>query len=113
VRTRNKKIIAYTIDYFPIETGNKISKKDILKKNLLYILEEDLKISLEKSLMTIEATFADKNIAKKLKIDPGAPLLFSEIVMYDDNHKPVEFIESVYPAEAYKYVVNLKRDPFD
>ncbi len=110
VRLLHDKIFAYTINYLPLEIGLKITEKELLKKPLLKIIEQDIGIVVEEALQTIEASFADPETADKLKIAPGSPILFVERIMYAKNKKPIELVQTSYNSDHYKYVVRLKSD---
>lgn len=109
VRYLREQSFAYTINYFPMDIGMRIKKEDILKKPILRIIENDLGIELLEAFQTIEASFADKKIAKLLEIEPGSPILFVERTMYSKNRKPVEFVQTSYRSDLYKYVVRLQK----
>jgi GntR family transcriptional regulator len=110
VRLLNDKIFAYTINYLAPEIGLRMTEKELLKKPLLKIIEQDIGIEVEEALQTIEASFADQETADKLEIPPGSPILFVERIMYAKNKKPIELVQTSYSGEHYKYVVRLKSD---
>jgi GntR family transcriptional regulator len=110
VRFLAENSFAYTVNYLPLNIGEKIQLQELYKKPLLFILEQDLKIKFVEACQTIEATFAGKEIAKKLNIISGSPILFVERIMYGESSKPVEFVQSYYRGDMYKYIVRLKRE---
>ena len=52
--------------------------------------------------------FADQEVAEKLSVSPGSPILFVERIMYTKRRKPVELVQSTYRGDLYKYIVRLK-----
>ncbi len=108
VRYIDNKSFAHTVNYLPIEIGKRFTKKALLKKPLLQIMEEDLGILFTEAFQTIEASFADQRLAKKLEIPTGSPILFVERIMYTKRRKPVELVQSSYRGDLYKYIVRLK-----
>ena len=108
VRLMEGNPFAYTVNFILAETGSRIREKDLLKKPLLHILEQDLGIFFTEAFQTIEASFADPELASKLKMVPGSPVLYVERVMYTKNKKPVEFVQTTYRGDKYKYIVRLK-----
>jgi GntR family transcriptional regulator len=108
VRLKKDTTFAYTINYLPVEIGEKLNKKDLLKKPLLQILEQDLGIKFTEAFQTIEASFADQEVSRLLEIPAGSPLLFVERIMYTKRRKPVEVVQSLYRGDCYKYIVRLK-----
>ena len=79
-----------------------------MKKPLLQIMEQDIGISFTEAFQTIEASFADQEVAEKLSVSPGSPILFVERIMYTKRRKPVELVQSSYRGDLYKYIVRLK-----
>lgn len=108
IRFKGDKCIAYTINYLPLEFGERIKEEDLLKKPLLQIMEQDLGVKFAEAFQTIEASFADQEIALKLGVASGVPILLVERTMYTKNRKPVEFVKSYYRGDLYKYIVRLK-----
>jgi GntR family transcriptional regulator len=108
VRFNEEKSFAYTVNYILLEIGLKIKEDSLLQKPLLQIMEEDLGIHFSEAFQTIEATFADQEIAEKLSIPSGSSILFVERTMYAQKQRPVEVVQSSYRGDLYKYIVRLK-----
>jgi len=108
VRLKSGKCFAYTINYIPIEIGTQISEEALLKKPMLQIMEKDLGIKFNEAFQTIEATFADREVAEKLNLQLGSPILFAERIMYNEKGESVELVQSSYRGDLYKYIVRLK-----
>ena len=99
---------AHTINYLPLEIGKKITQNALMKQPLLQMLEQDIGIQFTEAFQTIEASFADQEVAEKLSVSPGSPILFVERIMYTKRRKPVELVQSSYRGDLYKYIVRLK-----
>ncbi|MBW2220612.1 MAG: GntR family transcriptional regulator, partial [Deltaproteobacteria bacterium] len=108
VRFIDNRSFAHTVNYLPVEIGKKFTKKALMKKPLLQIMEQDFEILFTEAFQTIEASFADQSLAKKLEVLPGSPILFVERIMYTKRRKPVELVQSSYRGDLYKYIVRLK-----
>jgi GntR family transcriptional regulator len=100
---------AFTINHLPLEIGRQLKKEDLLKKPLLKIMEDDLKINFIEAFQTIEASFADEETAAHLGILPGNPTLFTERIMYAEKGRPVEMVNTIYEANLYKCCLHLKK----
>lgn len=100
---------AFTINYLPLEIGRQLNEAALLKKPLLKILEDDLKVNFIEAFQTIEASFADEETAAHLGIHPGVPTLFTERIMYAEKGKPVELVNTIYQASQYKCCLQLKK----
>jgi len=108
VRFKKGRSFAYTVNYLPLEIGLKISEQDLLTRPLMQMMEQDLGIQFSEAFQTIEATFADQEVAEKLEIQSGSPILYVERIMYEKKRKPVEVVQSSYRGDLYKYIVRLK-----
>lgn len=108
VRFLNDKPFNYTINYLPIAIGRRITEKDLFRKPLLQIMEENLGIQFTEAFQTIEASFADQEVSEQLGIVSGSPILLVERIMYTKKRKPVEVVQSSYRGDLYKYIVRLK-----
>ncbi len=108
VRLLGENIFSYTVNYLPKAIGLRIRQEELLKKPLLKIMEEDLRIPMLEAFQIIEASFADQEVAAHLGIIPGSPILYLERVMYTKKKRPVEFVQSSHPGDRYKYILRLK-----
>ena len=81
---------------------------DLLKMPILQVMEQDLGVKFTEAFQTIEATFADREVAEKLGVPSGSPILFVERIMYTQKRKLVEFVQSSYRGDLYRYIVRLK-----
>ena len=109
-RTRllKDRLFTFTINYLPIEIGMRIKEEDLYAKRMLKILEEDLGIEFTDAVQTIEATFADTEVAENLGINSGFPVLFVERIMFAKKHKPIELYQSFFRGDLYKFIVHFK-----
>ena len=108
VRFLNDKPFNYTINYLPFDIGRRITEKNLLRKPLLEIMEQDLGIQFTEAFQTIEASFADQEVSEQLSVVSGSPILLVERIMYTKKRKPVEVVQSSYRGDLYKYIVRLK-----
>ncbi len=108
IRFKEEKSFAYTVNYMTLETGLKLTEEALLKRPLLQIMEQDLGVHFSEAFQTIEATFADHELAEKLEIPSGSPILYVERIMYGQKQKPIEVVQSSYRGDVYKYIVRLK-----
>jgi GntR family transcriptional regulator len=95
-------------NYLPAEIGSRISVEQLYERTLLNILEKDFKIKFTEAVQTIEASFASRDIAEKLGIASGSPVLIVERVMYTRNHKPIEVYQASYRGDLHRFIFRLK-----
>jgi GntR family transcriptional regulator len=108
IRLLNNKIFSYTINYLPMNIGLKIDERELYKKPLLRIMEENLGIHFVEAFQIIQASFANQEVAEKLEISLGSPILYLERIMYTTRRKPVEFVQSSHRGDLYKYGLRLR-----
>ena len=68
-------------------------------------------IQLTEAEETIETVLADPHDARLLGVDPGLPLLLLSRHAYDVTGRPVEWAQSWYRGDRYKFVTRLRRTP--
>ena len=66
-------------------------------------------IQLAEAEETIETVLADPHDAQLLEVDPGLPLLLLSRHAYDVTGEPVEWAQSWYRGDRYKFVTRLRR----
>lgn len=108
VRFLRGKHFAYAVNYLPAEIGSKIADKQLYRRPLMQILEQDLGIRLTDAVQTIEASFADQEVAGKLAVASGSPILHVEKIMYAQKHKPIELFMCSYRGDLCKFIVRFK-----
>jgi len=108
VRFLRDRLFTYTINYLPPAIGERLAVKDLYERPLMQILEQDLGIVFTEAVQTIEATFADQEVARHLEMSSGLPILTVERVMYTQRRKPIELFQSFYRGDLYKFIVRFK-----
>jgi len=68
-------------------------------------------IHLAEAEETIETVLADPHDARLLGVDPGIPLLLLSRHAIDSTGEPVEWAQSWYRGDRYKFVTRLRRPP--
>jgi len=109
LRLKGENVFAFTLNYLPVEIGKQIDKDVLLEKPMLRIIEQDLRIRFTGAFQTIEASFADHETASHMGVSPGFPILLIERVMFTDNDKPIELVQSSHRGDLHKFTVRLKR----
>jgi GntR family transcriptional regulator len=108
VRFLRDKLLTYSINYFLSDIGAKITEKALYEKSMLQILEQDLGVKFTEVVQTIEASFANQEVAEHLAIPSGSPILLIERVMYTKQIRPIEVFQSSYRGDMYKFIVRYK-----
>lgn len=83
---------------------------EVLNNISLYrVLELELGIKLYRAEEWVDSSKAHEDEASKLKISPGDPLLIIERLTYSSENQPVEYVKLIFPANRYRYKVELFR----
>lgn len=110
----NDQPLALYQSYFPSELGEKIQelaqklsqeKKPFTTLDLYKHIPE---ITLGVINQTFEASLADLDIAKQLKIKKGSPILIVESIIYSDEDHPLEYKNTIYRGDKYKFSIVRK-----
>jgi GntR family transcriptional regulator len=109
-RTRNfnNTPVSYIKNYLPLEIGKRIKKEDLLTKSMLQILREKLKLRITHGIQYIEAIVADYDVATALSIAIFSPVLYSELIMFGKDKRPVEFAQHFFRPDQFRYTIELK-----
>jgi GntR family transcriptional regulator len=87
-------------------------RKQLERHASLYeTLRTDYGIHLAEAEETIETVLADPHDAQLLGVDPGLPLLLLSRHAIDSTGQPVEWAQSWYRGDRYKFITRLKRNP--
>jgi GntR family transcriptional regulator len=100
---------AYHVNYVPREFGQQVLSRDLSKKSILQVFEQDLHIELSEGVQTVLASFANQEVAGYLNISAGSPVLFVESILYGKRRKPIYLVQSSYRGDLFRYIVRLKR----
>ena len=83
---------------------------ELMNKISLYkILELEFGIILYRAEERVDASKANKEEATLLGIEKDDPVLIIERISYTEDKKPVEYVKLIYPANRYRYKVELFR----
>jgi DNA-binding GntR family transcriptional regulator len=74
---------------------------------MMCILRNRLKIPLTGGIQYVEAIIADYDIASALSISTSSPILYLETITFVRHKKPVEFVQTSYQPDQFRYSVKL------
>ena len=97
---------AYTVTYLPDDLGNLIGEEDLVGQALMEVLLKH-GVQLASATQSIRAQLADAELAVRIGVSLGAPLLYVERLVTDSTARPVEYVRSWYRGDRYEYSVEL------
>jgi GntR family transcriptional regulator len=111
-RTRSDKgiVVSYIKNYLPLEVGEKIKREDLLDHPMLHILRETLALPVETGVQYITAVVADYEIASALAVSISAPVLYLETIISMEGERPVDFVQTFYRSDQFKYTLKINLD---
>jgi GntR family transcriptional regulator len=107
IRSENNIPVSYIKNYLQLEVGKKIKKDDLYRYPMLDILRNRLKIPLTGGIQYVEAIVADYDVASALSVNICSPILYLETVIFERHKKPVEFVQTFYRPDQFRYTVKL------
>lgn len=109
VRYLNREPVSIDYSWVRHEVGSRLSEKNLREKDLFSLLENALRQPLHSADVEIDATSASAEIATRLKVAAGAPILRIERLTYAEQDKPLVFEYLHYRAETFKYKMKVLR----
>ncbi|MGG5254817.1 GntR family transcriptional regulator [Neobacillus sp. SM06] len=108
IRLADKVPMALETTYISADLIKGLTEK-IANQSLYAYMEEQLNLRIDHASQVIESSIATQNEADYLEIKSGAPVMRIQRNTYLQDETPVEFAKSVFRADRYKFVVQIKR----
>lgn len=110
IRTANQRPVVWSQDIIPVEVlGDHAIEPHFLESHSLYqYLETHLQIQISHGVAQIRPVAASAEIAEKLNINKGTPLLRIDQTDYDTSERPVLHSVEHHLPDAFVFVVNRR-----
>ena len=109
LRYADSEPMSFTVNYIPVEYGEKIQKQHLEKMTMLETLETVVGIELGIIQHEVEITRANQEIADTLKITNLDPVLTVKTFVSDIRGRPVEVVWTHFVENKYRFRVVLDR----
>jgi GntR family transcriptional regulator len=111
-RTRSDSgvILSYIKNYLPLDIGEKIKGEDLLAYPMLHVLRNTLGLPVKTGVQYITAVIADYEIASALSVSISSPVLYLETIIFVEDEKPVDFVQTFYRSDQFKYTLKIDLD---
>ena len=76
---------------------------------MVSIFDEQMSISFQVILQTIEAKSADREIAAHFSVETTSPVMYVEMYVRSVDGDPIQFFRTSYRGDRYKYMIELTR----
>jgi GntR family transcriptional regulator len=107
LRWIDERLVMYVLNHLPGDLADTVLAADLETGSLYGILERDKGLNVFGGRRVVEAVTAEKNLARLLEVDAGAPLLFVESVSWDENERPFECYRAWHRADRTKIDVQV------
>ena len=95
--------------YLRIDLCPCITERDFEAKSLYAVLESECGIEMKRGRRVVEAVAAQKETARLLQIEAGAPLLLLRSLMYINDDVPFEYSIGMHRADRSRFEIDIIR----
>ncbi len=108
VRSTREGPLSHITTHVPAALARSFGKRELAKKPILILLE-DSGVRIGRATQTISARLADASVARLLDVDVGSALLAVSRLIFDDQERPVQWLNGLYRPDRYEYEMQLSR----
>lgn len=108
VRSTRDGPLSHITTYVPAGLARGFGRAELAKKPILILLEES-GIRIGRATQTISARLADAIVAPRLGIEIGSPLLAVSRLVFNQEDRPVQWLQGLYRPDRYEYRMQLSR----
>jgi len=108
IRSREGAPFAHVTSWIPEAIGRRFDAEELERTPVLSLLEQH-GLTIDYIEQTISATVATRAVSRALALEPGAPVLEVERIVFASDGLPVEKSRVCYPAGRHEYRITLRR----
>ncbi|NWJ48074.1 MAG: GntR family transcriptional regulator [Chloroflexi bacterium] len=102
--------LAVELAYISFIGCEKLLEEDFERDSLYQVLETKYGLTPLEAEQELEAGIARESECRLLNIAPGSPVLLIRRITYTERAQPLEYAESVYRGDKYKFYARLVRE---
>ncbi|HUZ63330.1 MAG TPA: GntR family transcriptional regulator [Acetobacteraceae bacterium] len=102
--------LSQSTTFVPERIGRRFTEADLIAAPLIDLLER-AGVRVGAAEQSITATLADSQVAPRLQVAVGSPLLLIRRVVSDSGGIPVQAIDILYRPDRFEYHMTLSRGP--
>lgn len=95
--------------YLPFEIGQKVVSNNLDAEPIFDLLELKYGLPLLQAHYQLEATTADKHVARRLGVSVGSPIFLIERTSYTETNRPVDYERLFYRGDLIRFSTRLQR----
>jgi len=108
LRSTSEGPVSYIVTWLPATTFRGLTKTKLERKPILTLIEES-GVKIASATQTVSAKQADSIVARHLALPVGAALLAVNRVVFDQDARPVQWLQGLYRPDRYEYEMKLSR----
>lgn len=108
IRLANKMPMAVETTYMSANLVKALTE-DIVNHSLYSYIEKELGLQIQHATQMIEASIVRPEEMADLDLTKNSPVLIMERHSFLKNDVPLELVRSVYRADRYKFIIDMKR----
>jgi GntR family transcriptional regulator len=108
VRATHEGPLSHITTWVPHELSRGFGKPELAREPILLLLER-AGVRIGRATQTISACPADAAVAARLDVRKGTALLAVERLVYDQQERPVQWLQGLYRPDRYQYQMQLSR----
>ncbi len=105
--------LSYVTNYLRLEVGQQITRRQLRRRSMLEVLENDLGFKVGPIRQSVEVALADVDVARILQIPLSSPTLLIQMQIRTTEHEPLDFIQTYFRADRYRYTQEFYRRSAD
>jgi len=109
VRLLNRAPVSLDVTYVAAAIGDRLAREDLATRDIFLILENDYGITLGHADLQLDATAADAELARCLRLERGAPILHVERLTHTAAGMPLDFEHLYYRGDGFKHRLRIDR----
>ena len=102
--------VSVDLTYVPVELGRRLAQEDLAGRDIFAIYEQDYGIALGYAELSIDAVAASAELAARLEVAEGAPLIHLERMTYTRDGQPLELDWIHYRGDRFRYRLRVERE---
>jgi GntR family transcriptional regulator len=108
LRLANGEPMAMERAFLVYDMAYMVLQESMENKSLYAILREKCNLNIVSAKETIEIAYSNQEVSHILGIKQASPIFLIKRVACLDNQHPIEYVESFYRADRYKFSVELR-----
>jgi GntR family transcriptional regulator len=109
LRLLNAEPVSLEVTYVHEPLGQRLAQADLVGRDIFVIIENDYATPLGYADLAIDATVADEELARALRIETSAPVMRIERLTHDATGRPIDFEYLYFRADRFQYRLRINR----